>query len=264
MPHDVETVEDHLVVGAGHFFVTGVDVRWPHVQADRLDLLPVFLREGVKVGRKTLFLAPLADVLNGRFFQIAHQRHVAVALCNGFLIDAHLSGHLRALGRPAPDDRSLHQVPGFVPSNAQNLGRLLHVGCQKDVNGQYLEQVRKATSHLRPRQCHLMYPVLRTRHARCSGMQVGEKLATVQVTPHPLSQVVIGAKLAPALRTAKALTRRMPDINLDMLPRHIQFNSLHRPRRRQPKQLPVQLHAVHRMSSLQAMRDSVLPTHREV
>jgi hypothetical protein len=43
--------------------------------------------------------------------------------------------------------------------------------------------------------------------------------------------------------------------------RHVPFHSLYRPRRRQPKQLAVQLHAVLCASSLPSLRDSVLPTH---
>ena len=95
-------------------------------------------------------------------------------------------------------------------------------------------------------------------------MQVGEELAAVEMAPNAFSEVVIDPKLAPTLGAGKALARRVPNMNFNMLLRHIQFDSLHRPRRRQPKQLPVQLHAVHRTSSLQTVRESVLPTHRNV
>lgn len=62
-------------------------------------------------------------------------------------------------------------------------------------------------------------------------------------------------------RAGKVLPRRVADIYLYLLPRHIQFDSLRRPGRRQPKQLPVQLRAFHRMPSLKAMPGSVLSTH---
>ena len=82
--------------------------------------------------------------------------------------------------------------------------------------------------------------------------------------PDPLGLVVINTQLTPAFRAGKALPGRVPDMNFNMLPRYVQFNSLHRPGRRQPKQPSVQLHAVHRTSSLQTVRKSVLPTHRNV
>ena len=93
-------------------------------------------------------------------------------------------------------------------------------------------------------------------------MQVGEKLVTVQVTPDPLGQMVVDAKLASTLRTAKPVPRRMLNINFNALPRKSHLDSPHRPGRRQSKQMPGQLHPIHRMSSLQSMRESVLPTHR--
>ena len=41
-----ESVKDHLTVGPGHLVPAGIDVGRPHVQADRLDIVPVFNRKG--------------------------------------------------------------------------------------------------------------------------------------------------------------------------------------------------------------------------
>ena len=86
-----------------------------------------------------------------------------------------------------------------------------------------------------------MHAVVRARHARRLRVKVGKKLAAVQVAPHPFGDMVIDTQLASALRTAKALSARVPNMNFNMLLFHIQFNSFHCPGRRQPKQLPVQL-----------------------
>jgi type I restriction enzyme S subunit len=67
MAHDVKAVEDHLALGPGNLVTTGTDVGRPHVQADRLDLLPALLREGVEVGAKACLLAVLANVFDRRF-----------------------------------------------------------------------------------------------------------------------------------------------------------------------------------------------------
>ena len=174
VPHDVEAVEHHLAVGIGNLVLAGADVSRPHVQADRLDVLPLILRKCLEVGGKTRFLAVLADVLDCRFFQITDESHVAVALSDRPLVDADLPGNGILLRVSATQDGALHQVPGFIPGDAQEPRRLLDVRCQKDVDGQRLEQIRESATRLRPRQSHLMHAMLRARHARRSRMQVGE------------------------------------------------------------------------------------------
>ena len=256
VPHDVEAVEDHLAVGAGHLVAAGIDVGRPHVQADRFDLLPALSRKRIEVGSKTRFLAVFTDVLDGRFFQVAHQSHVAMALGDRLLVDADLLRDSVVLGGTTTKHRTFHQVPAFVPSDAQDLRCLLDVRRQQDINGQRFEQIGEPAARLRPWQGHLMHAVLRTRYARRSRMQVGEELAAVEVAPDAFGEMVIDPQLASALGAGKALSVRVPDMNFNMLLRHIQFDLLHRPGRRQPKQLPVQLHAVHRTSSLQTVRKS--------
>lgn len=84
------------------------------------------------------------------------------------------------------------------------------------------------------------------------------------MAPSPFRQMVVHAQRSPALGTCDALARRVAHTNIKLLPRDVQFGSLHRPRRRHSKELSVQLYAVHRTSPLPIMRESVLPTHRNV
>ena len=84
------------------------------------------------------------------------------------------------------------------------------------------------------------------------------------MAPSTFRQMVVPARLAPAPGTGEALARRVAHTNVNLLPRDVQFGSLHRPRRCQSRELSIQLHAVHRPSSFQTMRESVLPTHRAV
>ena len=55
-------------------------------------------------------------------------------------------------------------------------------------------------------------------------MQVCEELATIQVAPYPLGQVIINSRFVPTLGARKALPRRMTNIAV----LHIQFESLYR------------------------------------
>ena len=104
----------------------------------------------------------------------------------------------------------------------------------------------------------------RTRHARRWRMQADEEWGSVQMAPSPFRQMIAHARLSPGLGTCEAPARRSANMNVNLLPRDVQFGSLHRPGRCQPRELSVQLHAVHRMSPFQTMRGSVLPTHRNV
>jgi len=106
--------------------------------------------------------------------------------------------------------------------------------------------------------------MFRTRHARRWRMHAGEEWGSVQMAPSPFRQIIVHAQLSHALGTCEALARRLAHMNVNLLPRDVQFGSLHRPGRCQSKEWSVQPHAVHRMSPLQSMRESVLPTHRNV
>ena len=62
----------------------------------------------------------------------------------------------------------------------------------------------------------------------------------------------------------RTLARWMLDMHFHVLPRNVQFNSLHNPEHHRSKKLPVRIHAVNRKSSLMTMRDSVVLSHRDV
>jgi len=74
-----------------------------------------------------------------------------MTLGDRFLVDANLPRNIFALRAATTQHRSFHQVPGFVPSDAQNLRGPLDVCRQKHINGQRLKQVREPAARLRPR-----------------------------------------------------------------------------------------------------------------
>jgi hypothetical protein len=118
-----------------------------------------------------------------------------------------------ALASSASDHRPLHEVPGFVPNNAQNFSRLLDIGRQQHVDGQRLEQIGEATAGLSSRQSYLSHAVLWARHARRLCMRAGEEVAAVEVAPRPFGQVTVDACFSPALGAGKPLARRATDMN---------------------------------------------------
>lgn len=65
-------------------------------------------------------------------------------------------------------------------------------------------------------------------------MQIDKKLATVQMAPHSLRQMVINPQLTPAFRAGESLPRRVPNIYFHVLARYVQFDPLYRPRNRRP------------------------------
>ena len=241
--------------------VAGADVGRPHVQADRFNPGSLLFVEGVEVGRQTFFLAAFADVFNRRRFVIAHQCHVVMPFGDRFLVHPDASGHRTALGRPASQYRPLHHVPRLVPTEPQYRRRLLDVGRSEHVDGQYFKQVSKPASCFRPRQPRLPYTMHRTIHSRRACVQVRQKLATVQVPPHPLGMMVVHRQFLPAFRATKPASLRMLHMHIDPLLAHVQFHSLHRPGTAQPQQTLVQLLAFHRAPSLASLRDSVPFTH---
>ena len=184
-----------------------------------------------------------------------------MALGNGLLVHSQQAGHRVPLGRPTTQHRALHDVPGFVPRDTQDLTGPLHVRGAQNSDPQRFEQMRKPTPSLRPRQTHLLDPVLRTRHPWGPCVQIGQKLHAVQVTPGSLAQMVIDRQFLSTLRAGKPLPRRVPHIDLNTPLRDIKIDTLHRPRLAQTQQLSVQLHAFHRTLPNTKRAESLLPTH---
>lgn len=250
MLHDVKAVKHHLVLGPGNLCLAGIDVGRPHVQADHLDLRSLLFIEGCKVRRQTFHLTAFADIFHARCLQITDQRHVLMSFSDCFLAHPQMLGHLRALGGSAADHRSLHQAPSLIPRYAQNSCGSLHVGRQQHVDREHFKQMREPAPRLGPRQTHLAHAMLGIRHARRASIQVGQELTTIQMPPDALGQMVVHGKLLPTLRAAKSHHRHVLRIHINMHLRPLQIHPLNRPRLVQPKQMPVQLFALHRASPL--------------
>ena len=143
MAHDVKPVEHHFPVRIGNVTATGADIGRPHVQTDGLDARSLRLRQGFKIPGQTVRRAPFTNVLDRRGIQVTDQGHVAMSLGDRLLVNADLARGVAALGSPAPLHRPLHQVPGFVPADAQKGCGFGDIGRQQHVDGKRLKQVGK-------------------------------------------------------------------------------------------------------------------------
>jgi hypothetical protein len=167
-------------------------------------------------------------------------------LRNRLLVNPDLPRHHAAFGCPSAQHRTFHQVPRFVPTGAQDHCRLFDVRRPQHVYRQHLKQVREPASCFRPRQLRLPDTVRRTVDSRRFGVQVRQKLATVQMPTHPFSMVVIHRQFLPAFRTAKPASLLMFHMHVHPLFGNVQFYPLHRPRTPQPQQTSIQILAFHR------------------
>ena len=83
-----------------------------------------------------------------------------------------------------------------------------------------------------PGDGHLMYPVLRARHARYAGMEIGLMLKEVHVPPGMFTGVVYGALLATD-RASEAATSGKVDVQVQQLLFHREGHMIHQLRRNQ-------------------------------
>jgi catechol 2,3-dioxygenase-like lactoylglutathione lyase family enzyme len=84
--------------------------------------------------------------LHSRFLQVAHQRHVTMSLGNRLLVHANQARHRHPLGPSATLHGPLHQMPRFVPCDAQQGRALLDVRRLQYVDRQHLKR-KRSTKH---------------------------------------------------------------------------------------------------------------------
>jgi hypothetical protein len=76
-------------------------------------------------------------------------------------------------------------------------------------------------------------------------VQVRLELTTVKVPPLPLLAVVVGRQQLAALRAAPPLPLLVSRPYVHATALHGQFDPIHRPRRKQPEEVTIQLNVAH-------------------
>jgi len=99
----------------------------------------LLLGEGQVVGIQAGLLAVVADVFHGGPVQVADQCDVVMSFGHGLFIHAEPGDDAWLLGPLPPRDRPFHDVPGFVPTEAEQPGGAQDVGLEQDINRMPLE-----------------------------------------------------------------------------------------------------------------------------
>ena len=143
------------------------------------------------VGQAALFAA-LRDPLDGALDEVANDGDVVLLPASGgLLIDAKAADLAGFLACEASGHGAMHQVPGFVPTNPQDLPGGLDAGLLEHLDGEGLEHHREPRMELSPRQAYPADPVLRALHPRRFCMQERLELAASQVAPAALGRVIM-------------------------------------------------------------------------
>jgi hypothetical protein len=136
-------------------------------------------------------------------------------------------------------------VPGLVPAGVQQSARPEHVALTEHVDRQSFEENGEAGHRLGPGQADAQDTVLGALDPRRPGVQVGEELAGVEVTPFPLLGVVVGRELPVALGALPAGPPRMIDPHVDPFTFSGELDPIHLPRRLKTQHVAVQLGVAH-------------------
>jgi hypothetical protein len=140
----------------------------------------------------------------------------------------------------------LHDVPGLVPADAQQLAGSFHgLACLQYLDHESLHQDGEPTVRLSPGDCHLNHSMFRTLHPRNAGMNERLELAGVEVTPRPFIGMVVAAQLLLTLWTLPAATFGVLDMDVNVSRPHVQSHVHNLPGIRQPKNLLVEIDVEH-------------------
>jgi len=183
-----------------------------------------------KISIQTLLSPLIGYILYIGLSQVINQRQIDVPFALILLIYAHLFHH-PTLHPPLPTPHgSLHQVPGLIPADPQQPGRLLYVRLLQYLYRQPLKKHRKPRMFLRPAHLHLPDTMNRTINPRDTSVKIGLKLTGIQMTPNPLRCMIIHLKKFTTLRTWPAYTFIMHYLNIYPFPLNVKFHLAHFPR----------------------------------
>ena len=189
--HDVIAIEPDLGLGLRHVGPDRLEVGLPQVQGDGLDARPLLVGQAREVLGQARLLALLPDELDGGAIQVADQGEVVMRLGDRLLADAQVGGDAGPLGALPSLDRALENVPGLVPTDAQDpAGAPMSASWRTSMASRSKRVVNRARAFAHgSRTCRTPWVGHSTRAGL--GVQVGQELAAVQMPPHAFLGVVI-------------------------------------------------------------------------
>jgi len=188
--HQMIAVKDNLLLSLGHMLPDRSQIRVPNVHSNCLNFLARLLRQESKIGVQTLFPPAIPHVFHRRSLQIVDYGDVIVPSTSRLLVHSDLPcSPLFPLQSPL--DRSLHDMPGLIPTDPQNPRRTQDIARLQHIDRQPLKERREPCFLLRPGQTHLPHPMLMALNSRRPCVQKGHELAAVQVTPGPFRRMIV-------------------------------------------------------------------------
>ena len=240
MDHEVVAVEDDLVLAVWQTIQNRVDIGLGHVHAHGLDPIDLFIAELIEVTREAFLAIPFSDLFDNISLEITDDRDVILPATSGFFIHSVLGDHPFGFSHEPALNCPFKDVPGLVPADTEDPPGGLDAGSRQDTNREALEQHREPGVGLSPWELDLTDAVLRTLDPGRIGMEKGLKLTAVQMTPDPLSSVIVERPFSRAFRAGPLEPFGMLDPDINPLLLDVQFNSADAPRGLYSEQMPVQ------------------------
>lgn len=150
--HDVIQIEHDLPLGIRDLRQGGLHVRLVHIHCNGNDCLELFVGQGFQVGLEAAPVSAVADMFHRAEIEVANESEVSLPPGDGLLVNAEMPDQPRFLALKTTLNRTVEDVPRFVPADAQNLPGRLDVSYPHHINGQAFEKQREPGLGLCPRQ----------------------------------------------------------------------------------------------------------------
>src|SRR5262249_25054406 len=119
------------------------------------------------------------------------------------------------LGLLAALDRTLHQVPRFIPTQLQQPRAAENVRFQERVDRVPLEGKTVARFRQRPRNSDTASTMLQAKHRRQARVQPSYEAAVIQVPPTPRRSVIVHGQRQPTFRASERGASAVLQPNMD-------------------------------------------------
>src|SRR5208337_718967 len=138
--HQMIAIKHDLILRLGKMCPHRRNIRIPDIHRHCLNAFLLLLGETLKVTIQTRLLPVLRNILYRGGLQITDQRHIGVSFADRLLIDPNPRTNPFLFRHQTPLDRSLQNMPSFVPTDPQNPSDSKDVTLPKNINGQPFKQ----------------------------------------------------------------------------------------------------------------------------
>src|SRR5262249_34413351 len=162
--------------------------------------------------------------------QVADQGDIAVSLGHRLLIHAEPGDDPSLLGLLPARHGPFHDVPGFVPTEAEQPGTTQDVGLEQHVDGLPLERDGQATAGQGPGEADLSDAMFGTGDPGRSRVQPGQAVAMIEVPPLPVREMIIERGPSATFRATNGGVAPVCQPKIDLVLLRVESNALVAPR----------------------------------